>query len=74
MPAEDRISRTATVDITHTVEDVAITTGIDVESASAVEAEITEGGELRLTIAGKKDLHSTEHRLPPELREVGEEL
>ena len=68
MRNQERINRTQRIDISHLVEDVAIQTGVEPESASAAEAEITTSGELRLTITGRKDLHSTNHRLPEELR------
>lgn len=68
MIGSDRITQTSEVDISGIVQDVALSSGITIESVKAVEAEITSGGLLRLTISGEKDLHSTEHRLPAELR------
>lgn len=64
----DTKSETFEVEINHIVQDLADDAGITMESASAVEAEVTNSGDLRLTIHGEKDLHSTKHRLPEELR------
>ena len=64
----DKITRQAMVDLTDTVEDVAISTGIKPDTAALVEADVESDGMLKLTIHGEKDLHQTEHRLPEELR------
>lgn len=64
----DKITRQGMVDITDTVESVAISTGIEPDTAALVEAEVESDGMLKITIHGEKDLHQTEHRLPEELR------
>lgn len=64
----DKITQQAAIDVSDTVYDAAITTGIKPDTAALVDAEVESDGMLKLTIHGEKDLHQTEHRLPEELR------